>query len=247
MAAVCGAIFVCAPFAAMAAAVTTWPQQTNLVLSGSGITLQIDASSKADSLSVASTSFTVTVASGDTFTVRYPGPSYGTMANNGGINSCNLVSSDNVAVVNGPKTVTFTPTTSTCTPAVTSSVGMGVAPSSIHLSTPNGGEVLPVGYVYRVYWTYTGSQLQGVRLSLSTDGGFSWNPIGTSIDHTQGFTDWTVPTYVNDTAAKMRVQLLGSGGSVLATDESDGVFYIDAPTPTIIAPRPSSRADSQRA
>ncbi len=235
-AAACGAIFACVPAATMAASVTTWPQQTNLVLSGSGITLQIDAASKADSLSVAATSFTVIVASGDTFTVRYPGPSYGTMTNDGSIDSCNLVSSDNVAVVSGPKTVTFTPTTSTCTPVVTSSVGMGVAPSSIHLSTPNGGEVLPVGYVYRVYWTYTGSQLQGVRLSLSIDGGSSWSAIGSTIDHTQGFTDWTVPTYANDTAAKLRVQLIGNGGSVLATDQSDGVFYIDAPVPAVIAP-----------
>jgi hypothetical protein len=215
------------PTSSILAANVTWPQATSLVLPGTGITLTIDASSQADTLTVNPSSFTVDVANGETFTVRYPGPSYGTMTNDGSIDDCNIVSSDNVSVVNGPKTVTFTPSTTTCADAVAPAAGSGAStPPSIRLYAPNGGEKIVGGAAYRVFWTYTGSQGRSVALSLSLNDG-NFEPIATSLDLASGYYNLTMPTPANDSAAKLRAQLLGDGRTVLAFDDSDASFTID--------------------
>lgn len=218
------------------AAVITWPQAANLTLSGSGITLTIDAAAEADSLTINPSSFTVVVASGETFTVRYPGPSYGTMSNDGSIDDCNIVGSDNVSVVSGPKTVTFTPSTATCTPASTGGSGNNV-PSSVRLYAPNGGETVAGGSVYKVFWTYTGSQARSVSLAISLDGG-AYEAVASGLNHAQGYYDMTMPRPALDASAKMRVQLFGDGGALLASDESDASFVIDVPTSATVPVTP---------
>ncbi len=223
------AAFIAPPLPARAFNVS-WPQATSLVLPGTGITLTIDAGSQADSLTINPSSFTVSVAAAESFTVRYPGPSYGTMSNDGAINTCNIVGQDNVAVVSGPMTVTFTPSTSTCTPPSSGGGGgSGANPQpSIRLYAPNGGEVLVAGSVYRVFWTYTGSQARFVAISLSLDGA-AYERKTSSAELSQGYFDLTLPSVLTDTTARMSLELLGDGGSTLASDVSDGSFTIDAP------------------
>jgi len=104
----------------------TWPQDATLNLSGSGINLTILSGSEADSLSITGTTFTVTVAGGESFTIRYPGPNPGTLSNDGGLPDCNLVGQNNEVTVSGAATVIFTPSATVCS----GNRGAGSGPSS---------------------------------------------------------------------------------------------------------------------
>lgn len=218
------------PLFPVRAGTITWPQATSLVLSGSGITLTIDAASQADSLTVNPSSFVVTVANGETFTVRYPGPSYGTMTNNGSINDCNIVGSDNVSAVSGPATVTFTPSATTCTPASSGGGGGYSGPTSVRLYAPNGGERIAGGSVYKVFWTYAGAQGRNAEILLSLNGG-AFVSLAAGLNHMQGYYDVTLPTPAADATARMRLNLLDYG-TVIASDDSDAAFTIDVPDAT---------------
>ena len=215
------------PTLAAFAAEVTWPEATSLVLSGSSIVLTIDAGAQADTITINPTSFTVTVAAAETFTVRYPGPSYGTMTNDGSVNDCNIVGSDNVAVVNCPKTVTFTPSASTCVVAPTASGGGGGgnAPASIKLYVPNGGESFQGGSSQKIFWTYAGSQGRSASLSISLNDG-EFLSYATQLNLALGYYDLVLPTVLSNTLARMRIQLVGEGDSVLASDDSDASFTI---------------------
>ncbi len=209
------------------AANIVWAQAANLALAGSSITLVVDAGSEADSLTVGSSSFTVSVASGQVFTVRYPGPSYGTMTNDGAINECSIVGSDNVVVVNGPKTVTFTPITTTCVEAVPVRTGSGsVQPPSVRVYAPNGGEKVKSGSLQRVFWMYGGSQGRSMTLQLSVNGG-DFKTAATNLALSGGFHDLALPELASDATAIVRAQLIGDGDAVLSYDDSDGVFTIE--------------------
>lgn len=95
------------------AAVITYNADTNLLLTTPNITLTILSGANADELIVHPSSFTVTVASGETFTVR--SATLAILNNGGGLTpSCNAGYSE--LIVTGPKTVTVTPDGSgTCT------------------------------------------------------------------------------------------------------------------------------------
>lgn len=209
--------------AAISGNVITFPQETDLVLAGPGITLKIVAGSVASTLGVATNTFTVSVSTGGTFTVRYPGPNPGNLANDGSLSSCNKVVDNNDVVVTGPKTVTFTPS---ATPVCVASGSSHVTPAAT-LSNPNGGEVWNVGSVHDILWGAAGTGVNGARLSASTDGGNTWSLVADNLSG-GGFYSWTVPNTVT-TQAKMKIELLG-GGSVVASDVSDAVFSIVAPT-----------------
>ena len=103
------------------------------------------------------------------------------------------------------------------------------APASIHLSYPNGGETMGSGYRLRLYWTYTGTELQGINLLLSANGG-DFNAVVSGIDYVQGTYEWTVPSFTTGVSARLRIELIGLDGSVAASDDSDGAFYIYVPS-----------------
>jgi len=107
------------------AAETTYSENTTLKLTGSDITLTILAGSKADDLYVTGTTFKVVVGANESFKIRYPSPNPGTLTNNdqATTQSCNLVNGNNDVTVVGPRTVTFTPTTSLCGAAAAGSGG----------------------------------------------------------------------------------------------------------------------------
>lgn len=210
---------VLAPIAASAAN-TTWPQDTDLVMSGSSITLKILAGSNSDSLTVNPTTFTVTVAAGESFTIRYPAPSPGRLANDGGLSECTLVATHNEIIVNGPRTVTFTPNTGFCGAAS----GGGGLVNTIRVLSPNGGETLQASQQKQVTWQYGGSANHAVTLAFSTDGGATYTQIASIPQPDPGIYFWTVPN-LSTTVAKVRVDFV-QNGAVVVSDTSDGNFTI---------------------
>ncbi len=224
------------PWSAARAANTTWSADTGLYLSGPGITLTILSGSNADSLSVTSTTFTVTVAAGETFTVRYPGPNPGNLANDGGLTACQYSGGNNQVAVNGGGggvTVTFTPTAlPECTaPAPSGGGGSSPIPASATVVAPNGGQSWNVGETKTILWSAGGTGLQTVRLKLSTDGGSTFPTIIAAGEYNDGAYNWTIPSMTTTETARVRVEALGYGDSMLAYDMSDADFTINGTAP----------------
>lgn len=136
------------------AANNTYNADTNLLLTTPNTTLTILSGSNADTLTVNPSSFSVTVAAGETFTVR--SATLAILNNNGGLNpSCS--SSYSELIIIGAKTVEVTPDASgTCTgttpvPEVTSTSsgggggggGGGGAPAAPVQPTPEATPVAP--------------------------------------------------------------------------------------------------------
>lgn len=100
----------------------------------------------------------------------------------------------------------------------------------ITISTPNGGEVLSVGSIYRIKWK-SSSNINRVSIGYkSCDSCLNW--IVTNIPNV-GFYDWTV--FVgNTTRTQFRIQVIGyQTGIGSVTDYSDANFTINPrPTPT---------------
>ncbi|HTK05132.1 MAG TPA: hypothetical protein VL500_06100 [Candidatus Eisenbacteria bacterium] len=218
---------------------------TPVTLTGSGITLQVLGGSRADSLDINATTLTVVVAAAESFSLRYPGPNPGTLNNTGGLSGCNNNGSDNDVTVNGPATVTFTPdsTTACAAPAGGGGGGGGGGTSapSIFVVRPNGGETFNAGTAENVFWSTGGNGILSVRLSLSTDGGFTWADVIAANEANDGVFSWTVPDLAT-TRGRLKVEGLGSGGGLVATDLSDADFTIRA-QPSTIVPAPTIDAD----
>jgi hypothetical protein len=226
----------CQPFAVLAGT-TSYPQSVDLPLTGSGITLRIEAGSQSDTLSVGTTSFTVTVGVNNSFTVSYPGPNPGTLTNDRGISSCNIVGNDNQATVSATGsavTVTFTPTTTLCGTASGGGSGTSGPPPAtsavVTIAQPNGGQVLDVGAEYLVVWSVNGQAAAKFRLSLSTDSGSTFPTVlGETAASVTSFL-WKVGSTPSKTA-RLQVQAIDSAGTVLSSDDSDVNFEIFAPPP----------------
>jgi hypothetical protein len=221
-----------APCAALAANIT-YPENTTLFVDGPGITLTILAGSEADSLVVNSTTFVVTVAGGDTFSLRYPGPTPGTLANNGAIDDCNLVGGNNDVDVVGPVTVTFTPNTTECTGG---GGGGSIVTPTVSVVSPAGG-TLTAGSTQNILWSSGGTGISKIRLALSVDGGLTFSQAIADNESNDGSFLWTLPTF-SVAAARVRVQALSSSGAVIATDVSQNSFAIVGGTTTapVVAP-----------
>jgi len=222
----------------------TYPQDTDLVLSGSGLTLKILAGSKSSALSIGATSFTLTVAAGDTFTVRYPGPNPGDLANNVGLNSCNFVAGNNDVTVTGQMTLTFTPVAIPICVTYVSSGGGGGGGGAVFTSpyvtvtAPDGGETLTPGSARAVTWNAGGTGVSAVRLSLSTDSGATFGTIIAASAANSGTYSWIVPDLAT-TTARVRVDGLDANGTALAFDVSNTDFKISGLT----APPPAPPAE----
>ncbi|MBI4458264.1 NHL repeat-containing protein, partial [Candidatus Uhrbacteria bacterium] len=118
------------------------------------------------------------------------------------------------------------------------SSGSSCPSPSITLSRSNGGESFAFGASEPLFWSILGCGVTGVRLSLSTDGGASYPTlVADGVFAGSGYYSWKVPD-MNTTAARLRVELIGTGGVVLASDTSDTNFIIVGTPPT--APAPSA-------
>lgn len=239
-------VFVLAGYAATARAGTfTFTDTVPVTLEGSGITLHILAGSVADGVDVQANTLTVTVLGGESVTIRYPAPA-GTLSNGGGLSACNASSSGNDVTVAGPATVTFTPDSATSCAVASSGGGGGgggggvIAPNALVI-TPNGGEAYDEGTQQQIVWSASGSQSTGIRLSLSTDGGLTFPTVIADNEANDGAYAWIVPSVATATA-RVRVELLISGGSVGATDVSNANFTIRA-LPATVVPAPTINDD----
>jgi len=204
---------------------------TPVTLTGSGITVQIVAGSTVQSMTANSNTIVLNVATGDSATLRYPGPTPGRLPNDGGLPDCNYVGGNNDAVINGPLTVTFTPNTTPC--AASSGGGGGTTPLGVTLTQPNGGETLAAGSQYWIFWSTSGTENHTVTLDYSADGGLHYDSTIASGLVDDGAHQWTLPS-TNVPNARVRVTLVASGGVVRAMDVSNADFSIvgTAPSPS---------------
>jgi|GEM_PF-1429530 len=102
-------------------------------------------------------------------------------------------------------------------------------PSSITVTSPNGGEALYAGSIHMITWTTTGT-VGNVTIDYSINSGASWNNIVTSTEN-DGIYHWTVPGNPSDHCL---VRIRENEGDTSPWDVSDAEFSIDASSYTSI-------------
>ncbi len=103
---------------------------------------------------------------------------------------------------------------------------------SITLLSPNGGETWKIGTTHTIRWT--SSEVQFVRIDLSSTGGTSWKTIVSSTTASVGQYDWTISSslYSPTTEARIRVYDI-TDGSVLAQSAANfTISQLDVTSPT---------------
>ena len=103
---------------------------------------------------------------------------------------------------------------------------------SITVTTPNGGEQLPVGSMFNITWNAIQSR-EDVKIDYSVNGGQDWTIITDAADN-NGDYEWIVPDTPSETCL---VRITEIDGQPL--DISDAVFSIVQPVPgeiTVTAP-----------
>lgn len=93
---------------------------------------------------------------------------------------------------------------------------------TITVETPNGGELLYIGYLYDITWTSIG-EVGEVTIEYSSNGGDSWEEIIASTEN-DGYFEWTVP---DDPSESGLVRISETDGFPL--DVSNAVFGIGSP------------------
>ncbi len=108
------------------------------------------------------------------------------------------------------------------------------SPSTITVTSPNGGESLTVGAKHEITWTSAGTvNIGNVRIAYSTNRGGSWTTIVTSTVN-DGSHHWTVPNTLSDNCL---VRIIGLDKDIHPSDVSDKVFSIVSPsTITVTSP-----------
>ena len=106
---------------------------------------------------------------------------------------------------------------------------------SVTVTSPNGGEVWPIGTTQSITWTATDNTgVASVDLAYSTDGGATYpNAIATGIPNSGSFA-WTVPN-TPTTTARVRVTAHDAACGLTASDASDANFTIRNPIITASA------------
>jgi hypothetical protein len=113
-----------------------------------------------------------------------------------------------------------------------------ISPSSISVTSPNGGEKWPVGSSQTIRWTTAGS-CPLVKVELSTNNGSTWSTIASQTANA-GTCPWTVPGTIS---AQCRIKVSDSTDGV-PTDMSNNAFSIVAvqsSTITVTAPNGGDR------
>lgn len=93
--------------------------------------------------------------------------------------------------------------------------------SSVAVQSPNGGEVWVVGETENITWT--GVNVDDVKIELSTDNGTGWSTIIESTSNT-GTYSWDVSTQDSSDECLIRISNVANG---FVYDVSDDVFTID--------------------
>lgn len=103
----------------------------------------------------------------------------------------------------------------------------------ISITQPNGGETLQASNGYYITWTSAG--VSYVKLEYSTDNGANWSLITSSV-YNNGYYYWSVP---NTPSANCRVKVSSTVNPTLINDQSNSVFTIIPPVPTLTLNSPN--------
>ncbi len=103
---------------------------------------------------------------------------------------------------------------------------------SITVISPNGGENWHAGSTYNITWR--SSYVADVRIDFSTLGGDNWINIVPSYASTGSY-KWTIP----DTISQNCLVRITDTSNVSVYDESDGIFMISSPLPSITVTSPN--------
>ena len=111
-------------------------------------------------------------------------------------------------------------------------VFVDIAPPSVTLTSPNGGEVWNFGESQSITWIATDNVgVTAIDLAYSTDGGVTYpNVIGTGLANTGSYL-WAVPN-LNTTTARVRITAHDAAGLTNA-DDSDANFEIVSPAAAV--------------
>ncbi|MGB0403497.1 MAG: T9SS type A sorting domain-containing protein [Salibacteraceae bacterium] len=104
--------------------------------------------------------------------------------------------------------------------------------TDIIVTTPNGGESYEVGKNYSVQWV--DNNISQFRVYYSSNNGSSWSYINSYT--TSNYQSWTIP---NNPGNNYKVKVVDYYNSC-KYDESDSVFVVTPPIPTITVTRPNS-------
>jgi hypothetical protein len=113
---------------------------------------------------------------------------------------------------------------------------------TVDLLTPNGGEMLQFGQVFRITWEVPAAsapQVKGFDLFLSTDGGVTFNnnpikadPLNPAIAKDVRLFDWTVPSNICSSQARILIVATSITGA-RSSDSSAANFSTVGPGPTV--------------
>jgi hypothetical protein len=96
---------------------------------------------------------------------------------------------------------------------------------TITVTSPNGGESLPVDSIHEITWTSTG-EIETVLIEYSADNGVSWIEVTASTPN-EGSYQWTVPDNSSD---ECLVRIHGTDADEAPWDASNAVFSIVSET-----------------
>jgi len=210
----------------------TLAQDANYTLGNAQI--RVLAGSQTDPVVATATSLTFTIQAGEAVFVRAAGPVPPALENDAQINTCNVLKThENQLLINGPRTVTVTPSTSNCS---TANIDINTTPS-FTINQPTAGQSLKAGDAVQIFWTETGRSVASVRLRLSTDGGLTYPVVIADDVNDAGFYSWTVPaeTY-STTQARIKLEGLNNNPREVAAMVLSQVFAIDGVTPPLPPP-----------
>jgi FtsP/CotA-like multicopper oxidase with cupredoxin domain len=122
-------------------------------------------------------------------------------------------------------TGTETSTTAKVTMNADKTVTANFTFASVTLLTPNGGEVIPSGSTYTIWWGAPATAVK-FNLMLSLDNGVTWAPIKNNVTGTSF--SWTVPTPLGN-KKKCFIKVIGytASGVKVGADKSDAPFTIE--------------------
>jgi hypothetical protein len=181
----------------------------------------VKAGSAYEALSIGTDSITITVPAAEVAEVRTPGIYPAIMENDGGLPTCNVLTTrDNQLLINGPKTVTIRPTALHC-----DVTGYGTDDTAmLSLSSPASGAQLISGASTQIFWSSSGRAPASIRLRLSLDGGASYDQTMVSSVINNGFYQWIVPEVT--TTSNARIKIEGSDAGLVTAVSLGDIFTI---------------------
>lgn len=127
--------------------------------------------------------------------------------------------------------------------------GAPVAVTTLTLSAPNDGQTLTAGTATNVTWSSSGTGISAIRVSLSSDEGFTFPTILSQSEINDGSFSWTpATTLTNGNKYRIKVEGMTSAGTVAISDISDTNFSVaggTAPAVVVAPPPPQTTQTTQ--